>query len=161
MKNVTITIPDNCELIKEGNTYVIKEKDIKPKSWEEFCEKFPRQSGECFIDNDGEILLAADFNSIDRRVFEDKNVLYNRKEAEAFLALMQLRQLRKAWVGDWEPDGMMDFNAIRHDISYGNSAVATDSYHFQTRALSFPTKKMAEEFLDCFKDLLETAKVLL
>ena len=41
MKEVTITIPDNCDLVKEGNTYVIKEKVTKPQSWEEFCENFP------------------------------------------------------------------------------------------------------------------------
>ena len=31
---VKIQIPDNCELIKSGDTYIVKEKD-KPRSWEE------------------------------------------------------------------------------------------------------------------------------
>ena len=38
---VKINIPDNCELVKEGNTYIVKEKQKTfPKSWEEFCENY-------------------------------------------------------------------------------------------------------------------------
>lgn len=162
MRDITLTIPDNCELIKEGNSYVIKEKAPKPKSWEEFCEKFSIKSEEYFIDTDSDIVSAVPFNNTSRREYEDKNVCINKREAEAFLALMQLRQLRKVWVGDWEPDGMTDFNAIRHDISYGRSnVIASENYHYQTRTLSFPTKEMAKEFLECFRDLCETAKILL
>ena len=35
---VKIQIPDNCELIKDGDTYIVKEKkNDKPRIWEEFC----------------------------------------------------------------------------------------------------------------------------
>lgn len=161
MKDVTITIPDNCDLVKEGNTYVIKEKDTKPKSWEDFCEKFSIKSEEYFIDTDSDIVSAVSFNNTLRREYEDKNVCINKREAEAFLALMQLRQLRKAWVGDWEQPKSATEIAV---IEYNNDEkelVTTYGNFWTSITLSFPTLKMAKEFLECFRDLCETAKCLL
>lgn len=34
-------------------------------------------------------------------------------------------------------------------------------YSVTNKQLSFPTKEMAEEFLECFKDLIEEARDLL
>jgi hypothetical protein len=74
---IKIQIPDNCELVKDENTYIV-------------------------------------VDSIDR------NLCSSREEAEAFLALMQLRQLRKAWVGSWEqPDHNTIISAITYYISDG------------------------------------------
>lgn len=156
MKEITLTIPDNCELIKEGNSYVIKKKDPRPKSWEEFCEDFPIKPGECFIDIDGEV---SEYFPITRkrREIEDRGLCINRKEAEAFLALMQLRQLRKAWVGDWEPSGEHCCAIVPNT----DNTFTIGCYMYMSRNLSFPTVKMAEDFLNCFRDLCETAKILL
>ena len=34
MKQVIITIPDNCELVKDGDSYVVKEmKQNPPRRW--------------------------------------------------------------------------------------------------------------------------------
>ena len=122
---IKIQIPDNCELVKDENTYIVKEKKLSPpRSWDEFCEKFPVQIGE---------------------------------EAEAFLALMQLRQLRKAWVGSWEQP---DHNTITYYISDGRVIIMTGNF-WNSLALSFPTRKMAVDFFECFRGLCETAKTLL
>lgn len=160
MKDVTITIPDNCDLVKEGNTYVIKEKGPKPKSWEDFCENFPIKPGECFIGIDCEVLEYFPSDK-KRKEIEDRVLCINRKEAEAFLALMQLRQLRKAWVGDWEQPKSATEIAV---IEYNNDEkelVTTYGNFWTSITLSFPTLKMAKEFLECFGDLCETAKCLL
>ena len=158
MNEVKITIPDNCELVKEGNTYVIKEKDSKPKSWKEFRKNFPIKPGECFIDTDSRII---EYVAAERREIEDRNFCVNQEEAEAFLALMQLRQLRKVWVGDWEQTPSdtetaaisCDVDKQRLTIPYG--------YFLVSNILSFPSLEMAQEFLECFRDLCETAKTLL
>ena len=160
MKDVTITIPDNCELVKEGNTYVIKEKDTKPKSWREFCKNYPRTTNEYFIGYNSSInkILST---SIPRDAEQDKNICVSKEEAEAFLALMQLRQLRKAWVGDWEQPKSATEIAV---IEYNNDEkelVTTYGNFWTSITLSFPTLKMAKEFLECFRDLCETAKCLL
>lgn len=153
MKDVTITIPDNCELVQEGNTYVIKEKGTKPKSWEEFCKRYPTKNGEAYISTNGEVVLLYTDNSSRA----DKNWCISKEEAEAFLALMQLRQLRKAWVGDWEPSGD-GYYAIVYDIK---DELIVGSHEWLNKSLSFPTKEMADDFLNCFRDLCETAKCLL
>lgn len=113
---IKIQIPDNCELVKDENTYIVKEKKLSP----------PRS-----------------------------------EEAEAFLALMQLRQLRKAWVGSWEqPDHNTIISAITYYISDGRFIIMTGNF-WNSQALSFPTRKMAMDFFECFRDLCETAKTLL
>lgn len=154
MKEITITIPDNCELIKEGNTYAIKEKDTKPKSWREFCHNFRIKQKEYFIDADSAITK---YDATERREIEDRNLCVNPEEAEAFLALMQLRQLRKAWVEDWEPLGEVYWAItvkVGGELEIGN-------YYRLSKVMSFPTIDMAEDFLNCFRNLCETAKIFL
>lgn len=141
---IKIQIPDSCELIKDENTYIVKEKKPgPPRSWDEFCKKFPVQIGEAFIES---------FSLIH---------IWDHEEAEAFLALMQLRQLRKVWVGSWEqPDHSTMISAIIHQISDGRVVIMTGNF-WNSPALSFPTRKMAVDFFECFRDLCETAKTLL
>ena len=52
MKTVTIEIPDDSELIKEGNIYKICQ--VIPKTWEEFCNRTPIRR-EYFIGYDSKI----------------------------------------------------------------------------------------------------------
>ena len=97
MNEVKIQIPDNCELIKDRNTYIVREKkQILPRSWEEFCS-YPIKEPEYFISDLCEIKTC---DKQIRRPGTDRDLCSSKEEAEAFLALMQLRQLRKAWVGD-------------------------------------------------------------
>lgn len=156
MNEVKIQIPDNCELIKDGNTYIVKEKkQVPPRSWEEFCEKNPHYYHEYYIDEDSNIVCQPFDFLRDPRI--DKNWCISKKEAEAFLALIQLRQLRKAWVGDWEPSGY-DYCAIVYELKDG---LQIGFYEKLNKSLSFPTREMAADFLNCFRNLCEQAKILL
>lgn len=157
---VKIQIPDNCELIKDGDTYVVKEKkQTPPRSWEEFCKRYPVQNGEYFITPNSSTVSKTDWScNFNRHPIQGRNWCVSMEEAEAFLALMQLRQLRKAWIGDWEPRSQGLFTAITSSI--GGEIVLWDFMN-TTKPLSFPTKEMAKEFLNCFRDLCETAKILL
>lgn len=154
-----INIPEGYVIDKEKSTFeeiVFKKKDDKPRSWEEFCNA--RRDGtklhiRAFYIDGGFV------NETIKGGYRCKSLFYSREEAEAFLALMQLRQLRKAWVGDWDPDWKGDnckyvIHSMHNELEAGVHANLSAS-------LSFPTKKMAEEFLECFKYLLEQAKVLL
>lgn len=72
---------------------------------------------------------------------------------------MQLRQLRRAWVGDWEPSYPQEYAVI---ILYEADKLEVHFGMWEFNySMSFPTKEMAKEFLECFKDLLQTAKILL
>lgn len=157
---VKIQIPDNCELIKDGDTYVVREKKQEPpRSWKEFCEKYPVKKGEAFIDCTDlvtPITLASDNRDKAR---ESKCWCTSKEEAEAFLALMQLRQLRKAWVED-EKEFEKPFCIIcRQDMF--NKPISVVRWNTSHRLLSFPSEQMAKDFLNCFRDLCETAKILL
>lgn len=159
---VKIQIPDNCELIKDGDTYIVKEKKQPPRSWKEFCEKYPLKN-DCFIRPNSTIESAKFIGLINdsRHSVEGRNWCISKEEAEAFLALMQLRQLRKAWVDDWEqPSSKTHIAVIAYSIDDKKVYVESGDY-WSNVVLSFPTTKMAKDFLNCFKDLCETAKILL
>lgn len=150
---VKIQIPDNCELIKDGDTYIVREKNSKPKSWEEFCSRYPLHENEVYLDENGHIILNIVLVGKKRKA---PNWIVNEQEAEAFLALMQLRQLRKVWIEDCED---VDKNAYSIYVEKGGRLEV--SRFGINRVLSFPTQLMAYDFLGCFKDLCEKAKILL
>lgn len=153
---VKIQIPDNCELIKDGNTYIVKEKKQEPpRSWEEFCEKYPVKDTEYYIDGDS---IISNCGNHSRNKTLHRTMCTSKEEAEAFLALMQLRQLRKVWIGDWKPVTNKLYIAVTTTLF---NRVETLEFINTSKPLSFPTKEMAEDFLNCFKALCETAKILL
>lgn len=157
---VKIQIPDNCELIKDGNIYIVKEKkNVKPRSCEEFCDKYPILPSEYYF-NGRSIIFEVVMDAAPRDKILDRNVCTSKEEAEAFLALIQLRQLRKAWVGDWEQPIATPIGVIHYWLPEDSVQCSFASYNIN-RHLSFPTLEMAKEFLECFKDLCETAKILL
>ena len=155
---VKIEIPDNCELIKEGDSYIVRERQSKPRSWEEFCEKFPIIPTEHYIDEYSDIISV--FGWTHSRCSADKNLCVSREEAEAFLALIQLRQLRKVWIGDWELTSNKPSAIIFYNVKVNRMQI-TYSMRNRNGVLSFPTEQIAKEFLECFKDLINQAKLLL
>ena len=127
-----------------------------PKTWEEFCERNDITSGESYIDIRSRI---KELTTCERDSIDDRNLCTSKQEAEAHLALMQLRQLRKAYVKNWEPD--WNCNSIKFCIIVDANRIRVTDQYFCQKSLSFPTEKLAEQFLTNFKDLLEIAKPLL
>ena len=119
------------------------------------------KEGETFIDSASEPIAIEDIISRRYRIpGKDKNLCTSKQEAEAFLALMQLRQLRKAYVKDWEPD-WTNCRTPKFSITCiegGLTIFDTVTVH---RSMSFPNSNLAKQFLNNFKDLLEIAKPLL
>lgn len=76
MKTVTIEIPDDSELIKEGNIYKIYR--VIPKTWEEFCNRTPIRQ-EYFIGYDSKINLRENKG---RTSCGDRNLHASEVEAE-------------------------------------------------------------------------------
>ena len=131
-----------------------------PKTWEEFCNKYPITLGkEAFINTASRVMVYENYR-IARLVNDDRNLCISKQEAEAFIALMQLRQLRKAYVKDWEPDWMDDIS-IKHCIVVNSNIFSIHGWYKHSHVLSFPNYGLAEQFLNNFKDLLEIAKPLL
>lgn len=133
-----------------------------PKTWEEFCERYPFKAQEAFINSASKPITIGDY--IDRKYRipdNDKNFCTSKQEAEAFLAFMQLRQLRKAYVKDWEPDWNNNKQYKACIMYNGTDFIIAYFKDLCSRPLSFPTHELAKQFLNNFKDLLEIAKPLL
>ena len=143
--------------LKEIALSAFTEKEIKeivlPNSWEEFCKLYPIKEEEYYIELNS---IPTEVPIGERFDHDDKNILPSKKAAEAHLALMQLHQLRdcyrQGWVPDWS-DGRKNKSCII--FSEGNYHI--DNYCLYIRFLSFQSKKIAEKFLNNFKDLIETA----
>lgn len=128
-----------------------------PKTWEEFCKRNPVTSGEGYI-SIGSGIRETYTNTRERDSVLDKNLCTSPQEAKAFVALMQLRQLRKVYVKDWEPNGTKHYWGIYLTHS-GNIHIDDTTIHL--KVLSFPTYRLAVQFATNFKNLLEIAKPLL
>jgi hypothetical protein len=80
--------------------------------------------------------------------------------AEAFIALMQLVELRDAWN---DIDGGREFykRGERYEIRHNNGNFVKDFSNRRGSVLEFHNQSTRNLFLETFKDLLETAKELI
>ena len=129
----------------------------RSKSWEEFCKNHPVIENEWYISGDSYIFESTLGNN--RNDARDANFLETKEDAEGILALIKLTRLHDEWVGNWEPGWEND--AVKHKYVITRNVYKTfkiQAYCYDPRFLVFPTMEMAEEFKECFKDLLDKAK---
>jgi hypothetical protein len=158
-KELKIQIPEGYEIDNEKSTFekiVFKKKDNKPRSWEEYC-KNNEDKQVWFVKENSNI---GECHLMYRPINEDKNTLPTKELAEAFLAMMQLMSLRQAWIGDWKPDWNNEVIA-KYCIIGAYFKTKVCPLNTSRYSLSFPTEEMAEDFMNCYKDLLEIAKPLI
>ena len=161
-KELKIQIPEGQEIdwqeSAKQDKIVFKKKDPKPRSWEEYCcqQRTNGKYGYC-INN-----VTSEIQEINWSLCTCswKSVLPSEKLTEAFLAMMQLMSLRQAWIGDWKPD-WNDETRVKWNIICLQNQVCLCDTPIKSRVLSFPTKEMAGDFMDCFRVLLEIAKPLI
>lgn len=142
-KEVKIEVPQGYEIDKEKSTFekiVFKKIPEKPKTWEDYC-KLTKGSRSNY---------ATTTNMVNKdRYTGTYNEFTTKERAEQFIALGKLLQLRDYWVGNWK------INSDNIYIIYKNVIIA--AVHNSDFPLTFPTRKMAEEFKDCFSDLIKEA----
>lgn len=153
MKELKIEVPKGFEIDKEKSTFekiVFKEIENKlPMSVEYLSRKQPYY----YIDNNGEI-------SITNGSVHHKNDLSTKERAEAFLALMQLVELRDAYNGDWKAN-WTTFEQDKYCIEYECDEITYLEVNTISKVLHFKSSKLRDQFTEQFKDLIETAKELL
>ena len=153
-KELKIEVPDGYEIDKENSTFeriVFKKKHTYPKSWEEFCENNKITSEEYCIGWDSQVMTSCIKN---KDYDKDRNLCKTKEEAEAFLALMQLKRLWHEYVDNYS--GKVDdyyfidcFTSINGcEFSALHSCSVLSKFLFK-----FPSKELAQEFLHNFKDL--------
>ena len=148
-KEVKIEVPQGYEIDRQKSTFEkILFKKINPlsklpKTWEEYCSLMK-----------GKTMYYTNCNTITVSGFSDAHDKFvNKKRAEQFIALGQLMQLRDYWVREYK-----EFKYALLVTRNENILVyAWSWYHTYPHILTFPTKEMAEEFKECFPDLLKKA----
>ena len=124
-----------------------------PNSWEEFVEQNKIKNNESYITGLSDI-CHVDKDRV-RLSSEDRNILPNKETAEAFLALMQLIQLRDCYRDGWKPD--WSEGSVKYSIVNYNGKIDMKENISNSRLLSFPTPNLRNKFFSNFRDLIKTA----
>ena len=162
MKELNIQVPEGYEVDKEKSTFekiIFKKIENKlPKTWEEFCEQNSVNNSECYITGYSEVRKLSVFPR-NRDPFVDKTLLSIKEDAEAHLALIQLRRLRDVYRQGWVPN--WDDGIVKYGIEYKNNKIYISICYSVQCFLAFQSQEVAEEFLKNFRDLIEKAKDLI
>ena len=121
---------------------LLKERDTTCKSWGELCKKYLYRHG-----------YRGTSSTVGPIYTEDQ---LTQDEALALAAFSKLLKLRRDWIREWNPD----WSNTKHKycIIASSEHFIIAPYCWEHRTFSFPTKEMAKEFLECFKDLFEQCK---
>lgn len=157
-KKLKINIPEGYEIDKENSTFEeIIFKKIEdplaklPKTWEEYCKQT----------KDYASYFWSGHNSILQSWFEGSYNEFSTKErVKQYVALGKLLQLRDYWVSNWKDDSKNFVAVIYHfDGEIVNTNVSKK--RSSNYSLTFPTREIAQKFIECFKDLINEAYPLI
>lgn len=158
-KSIVIDIPDGMCIDESKSTFeriVFKKKSSFPKSWEEFCKNNKTTNEEYFISTDSKVFNMSDIRmDVQKRDYEvDKNLCKTAEEAEAFLALIQLKRLWHEYV-DNESDKSQKYYICYLHSQNGDRFSVLERYCYVEKFLffKFSSIELAQEFLNNFKDL--------
>lgn len=150
-KELKIEVPQGYEIDRQKSTFekiIFKKIAENPKTWEEYC-----------VLTKGSPSFFARCNAVDTSHYTaEYNEFSTRERAEQFIALGKLLQLRDYWVGGWRYNAP-NFNdsvfAVFYSVTSNDAQITNISY--ANLPLTFPTKEMAQKFIECFEDLIKEA----
>ena len=161
-RTITLTLEKAKEFYKKGGEFkdlalsAYTEEELLeimlPKTWEEFCNNYTVQKGECYIASNSTI--ESSLSSI-RLKCRDSNLLPNKQAAEAHLALIKLHQLRDCYRQGWKPDWTIPKSNFA--IFYMKGRYTVEEFIYSREFLTFQTREIANEFLTNFRELIEEA----
>lgn len=148
---ITITLEEKeyqLDIEQAEKLGLLKEKDSRVRSWKEFTTKYDKAyivNGTCASPQEANIFCTASQLTI--------------HEAKAIEAFSKLLKLRRDWIGEGEPDWKN--SESKYIIVNWRTNLQVEYSQILCRPLSFPTKQMAQEFLETFRNLIEEAKTLI
>ena len=158
-KKLKINIPEGYEIDKEKSTFeeiVFKKVEYPlaklPKTWEEYC-KYAKDCPSYYG------------NPRKNNIFETRfdgfyNEFFTEERAKQYVSFGKLLQLRDYWVSNLKNNSNNFVAVIYHfDGEIVNTNVSkkrSSSY-----SLTFPTREIAQKFIECFKDLINEASPLI
>lgn len=147
-RKLKINIPKGYEIDRENSTFeeiVFKKVEDSlaklPKTWEEYCKRtkgYTSYYGYPIDENTHETKFDGFYNEF-----------FTKERVKQYVALGKLLQLRDYWVDGWEKDSDNIYIIYKNVIMF---AVPNSDF-----PLTFPTREMAEEFKNCFEDLIKKA----
>lgn len=158
MNQINIEIPKGYEIDVENSNFIEGVIKFKNKA-----DKYPKSTLDIkrddgyYLGSDSTINVVPSPNNSTNNL----NLLSTENRAKAFLALMQLIELRDAWneidgvTINWERD------VDKHCIICRENNIQKDYYSVTQSVLSFGKRETRNLFLEVFRDLIETAKELI
>lgn len=143
-------------LLEHGEEIELPEKNELPKTWEEWVEMNPYVKEEFFINLNSQ---AVRYDS-EKRQERDCINLSSSEDAEGLLALIKLKRLRDCYNDGWEPN-WKDGTQLKFCISLNCNKITSNSVYHQHYFLVFRTEELRDEFLNNFREIIETAKIWL
>lgn len=142
-KELKIEVPQGYKIDRQKSTFekiIFKKIPENPKTWEDYRSLMK-----------GKTVYYTNCNNIIVRSFPDAHDMFATKErAEQFIALGKLLQLRDYWV--------KGYDGFRYALFCTKVGISIfESSGFSSYSLTFPTRKMAIEFKNCFSDLIKKA----
>lgn len=143
-KELKIEVPQGYEIDRQKSTFekiIFKKIPENPKTWEDYCSLMK-----------GKTVYYTNCNNIIVSGFSDAHDKFaTKKRAEQFVALGKLLQLRDYWV-----KGYSEFRYAVYGYMLDGTAICDwrENSHYP---LTFPTREMANEFKNCFSDLIKQA----
>src|SRR5574344_1138337 len=161
---IQINIPDGKKLVgtKVENGVIIpifEDKDVElSNTWEEWCAK-NKSNKFVYIRKDSEIktFIVAFDEVLDP--IQDRNAIKGESRAKAFLALMQLMNLRDEYRQGWKPEYRTESD--KYVITCYGTAITGGTFKHYNAILSFQSAALRDKFFKNFRELIEQAKELL
>ena len=152
-EKLKINIPEGYEIDRENSTFeeiVFKKVEDPlaklPKTWEEYCKQTEGYVSYFFSSP----------NSVIKSWFEGSyNEFVTEKRVRQYVTLGKLLQLRDYWV-----KGYSEFRYAVYGDRLDGTAIC-DWRDNINHPLTFPTREMAQKFVECFKDLMKEAHPLI
>jgi hypothetical protein len=148
----------NNETLKQLALSLFTEEELTrielPTSWKEFCNKYPSINNEWYVNTISHIDT---FKKGDRNSYADKNHLETQEDAEAILALIQLKRLRDFWwkVLNYQPNWANEEE--KYCIGICKNKIKLETKIFSSTFLAFPTQDIRNQFFVSFQDLIRKA----
>ena len=154
-KKLKINIPEGYEIDRENSTFeeiVFKKVEDPlaklPKTWEEYCK---RTQG--YISYYGD---PTDDDTHEAKFSKFYNEFFTKERVKQYVALSKLLQLRDYWVGNWKNDSNNFVNVI-YNLNGEIKNMGLSHKQSLNFPLTFPTREMAQKFIECFEDLIKEA----
>ena len=158
-KKLKINIPEGYEIDRENSTFeeiVFKKVEGPlaklPKTWEEYCKRtkdYTSYYGDPIDDDTYETRFDGSYNEF-----------FTKERVKQYVALGKLLQLRDYWVGNLKNNSNNFVAVIYHfDGEIVNTNVSKK--RSSNYSLTFPTREIAQKFIECFKDLINEAYPLI